>query len=100
MRFPTSLTPGGDEYGHLAIIVSDAKYQCIIQDQAFTYQVPEKPTPFDNTIAKNTGEVVRQCRLMEHVRKVEEFERFKGVEAGLKNRIIYEVDKQYLRPLK
>ena len=51
VRFPTSLIPGGDEYGHLAMIVSDAKYQDIIQDQAFTYQVPEKPTPFDNTIA-------------------------------------------------
>lgn len=51
-----SLIPGGDEYGHSAIILTKEKYQGIIIDGMFMCQASQKLTPFNNT--RNIGELL------------------------------------------
>ncbi|KAL7478346.1 LOW QUALITY PROTEIN: hypothetical protein ACHAW6_006995, partial [Cyclotella cf. meneghiniana] len=100
VKYSTGLFQGGDDYGHMCLVLGEAKYRTLIGDETWTYLVPEKPGAFDTTITSAAGEILRRRKIAEHERKIEEYETFRGVMAGIKEQILYAVEEQYLRALK
>ena len=100
VKFQTGTFTGGDEFGHMCLVVSQEKYRTIINDNAWTYTEPVKPQAFDETLTNAATDLAQKKRIAQHTRKIEEYELFKGVLVGLRERILYAVDEQYLRPLK
>ena len=72
----------------------------MIGNKPWTYQVPEKLGAFDTTVQNTAGELLRTRRIAEQEEKIEEFEMFRDVMAGLKEQILFAVDEQYLQALK
>ena len=99
-KYSTDLFEGGDDYGHMCMVINDETYGDIINNNMFTYTPPRKPEAFDGTLTNQASEVTRMKRVAEHKRKIEEFEKYRGVLQGIRERILYAVDEQYLRALK
>ena len=100
VKFDTGIFQGGDELGHMCLIVSEQKYREEIEDQNWTYNAPERPEAFDPNLGGTAGEVSQKRRIAEHNRKIHEYELFKGVTQGLHEKIQWAVEEQYVRALK
>ncbi len=42
VKYSTRLFQGGDDYGQMCLILCKLKYQTLIRDEKWTYQVPKK----------------------------------------------------------
>ena len=62
VKFNTGMFDGGDEYGHMCLVVNQNKYREVIGDNAWTYVAPVKPGAFDMTLTNAVAE---------HERKIE-----------------------------
>ena len=58
VKFDTGIFQGGDELGHMCLIVSEQKYQEEIEDQNWTYNAPERPEAFDPNLGGMAGKVL------------------------------------------
>ncbi len=56
VKYQTGLFQGRDEYGHMCLVLGQDKYQALIGDDTFTYQVPVKPAAFDETLTAAAGD--------------------------------------------
>lgn len=100
IKYSTGLFQGSDDYGHMHLVLGEAKYRTLIGNEALTYQVSEKLGAVDTTVPNTAGELLRMRRIAEHEQKIEDYEIFRVVMAGLNKHILFEVDEQYLQALK
>ena len=63
VKFDTGLFQGGDELGHIRLVVSEAEYQREIADETWTYTTPEKPGTFDPNLARQLEVYCRSIKL-------------------------------------
>lgn len=61
-RIKTTLFEGGERFGHLCLVLSDAAYGEKITNPAWAWEdnVPEEPTPYNPDITDNMGDVERR----------------------------------------
>ena len=93
-KFETGIFEGGDELGHMAMVVSQETYRENSGIPTFLYTAPARLAAFDEDLAGAAGPVLQKRRIAEHKRKIYEYELFKGVQQGLRERILYAVDEQ------
>ncbi|KAL7481118.1 hypothetical protein ACHAW6_006804 [Cyclotella cf. meneghiniana] len=82
------------------MVVDQATYRIHSRDPAFVYVEPVRPGAFDDTISGTAGNVLQQRRVAEHKKRVEDYEVFQGVKQGLREKILFAVDGQYLKGMK
>ena len=74
VKFATGMFKGGDEYGHMCLVMSEREYCDVIVNYVWTNVALEKPGAFDTTLTNVTGDLLRKRRIAEHERKIEEYE--------------------------
>ena len=92
----------GLKYGHLAMILTKAKYCTIISDNTGTYNESVDPGPYDTNIANAAGTVTqieRSQMEQEHKRTMSNHEKSLGVGRAGRELIARAVDKEVLAPL-
>lgn len=91
-KFEMTLIAGVLDLGHIAMVVDQATYRIHSRGPAFVYVEPARPGAFDDTIPGTAGNVLQQRRVAEHKKRVEDYEVFRGVKQGLREKILFAVD--------
>ncbi len=79
VKHSTGIVQGGDDYGHMFLVLAVEKYRTLIADNTYNHQTPVKPGAFDTMLTNVAGELLQKRRIKEHERKIEEYERYRGV---------------------
>ena len=83
----------GIDNGHLAVIIPQADYRIIIEDDGWEYEPPEELEEYD--AAAVTATVAQRAVIeAQHKRKYESLLTFTGVSVGAKELIIYAVGEE------
>ena len=95
----TTRFPQGNKYGHLVMIVGEAKYRNIIDDQAFTFETPTDGGAYDTVnikedIAKNAAS--KALAEANHKRKQREYYQWTAVESAARQLIVGAIDEELL----
>ena len=89
----------GIDNGHLAVIIPQADYRIIIEDDGWEYEPPEELEEYD--AAAVTATVAQRAVIKaQHKRKYESLLTFTGVSVGAKELIIYAVGEEAVIALK
>ena len=92
--------PQGQRYGHLAVILGQARMRNLYADKAYTYTVPVDQGPYDTTIPRTAGTGVRATAEATHNRLNANSLVYEGVCTGTNDLIIYAVGEDAVAPLK
>lgn len=92
VKFETGLFQGGDELGHMFMLVVQQRYCDELGDQTYVSTVPFCLEAFDPELAGAAGKVLQKRQIAEHKWKIYEYEMFKEVTQGLREKILYAVD--------
>ena len=88
------------DFGHLAVIFTEDKYQDAINDQTFLYAAPLDQGTYNPNAGNNMNAAQRAQEEAEHKRKNVRYEVYLDVAEAFRDLIIYEVGYSAVAPLK
>jgi hypothetical protein len=97
--YKTTLIPGGARHGHLGCIISDEAYAAIITQPGWTLEEPEEPSAYNPGITNAMTDVVRKRRENLWAKLKEDYERYLGVQEGMRILIEGVCGSQHLRAM-
>ena len=59
----TGIVQGGDDYGHMFLVLAVEKNRTLIADNTYNRQMPVKPGAFDKTLTNAAGELLQKRRI-------------------------------------
>jgi DNA repair exonuclease SbcCD ATPase subunit len=96
----TTSIQGGQELGHLAIVISEEEYRLEIEDEDWEYEEPTDPGPYNPDITGNEGDHEIRRMEAEHKQKQQDFQKYQGVSEHLKSEFQRCMDSTWIAPLK
>jgi hypothetical protein len=88
------------KYGHLAIVIPEAEYKTIIEDNAWTYNVPPNVGAYCQIARTNTVNGKRKQQEAEHAVKRNSQANYIAKDTVLKQLILHAMGEDVLAPLK
>jgi hypothetical protein len=96
----TTPIQGGQELGHLAIVISKEEYRLEIEDEDWEYEEPTDPGPYNPDITGNEGDHEIRRMEAEHKQKQQDFQKYQGVSEHLRLEFQRCMDSTWIAPLK